>query len=57
VEARAELNVGFGAVNEGGVVGRDVREEIVKLERELGVWKKGVGEALKDAREAERAMK
>lgn len=55
VEARAELNVGFGAVNEGGVVGRDVREEIVKLERELGVWKKGVGEALKDAREVERA--
>jgi SET and MYND domain-containing protein len=52
VHARAELSVGFGAANEGGLVGRGVREDIVKLERELGAWKKGVGEALKDAREA-----
>ncbi|KAJ7135808.1 hypothetical protein C8R44DRAFT_952340 [Mycena epipterygia] len=51
VQARAELNVGFGVANEGGLVGRSVREDIVKLERELGVWKKGVGEALQDARE------
>ncbi|KAJ7735374.1 hypothetical protein DFH07DRAFT_987339 [Mycena maculata] len=52
VQARAELHVGFGAVNEGGMVGRTVREDIVRLERELGVWKKGIGEALRDAREA-----
>ncbi|KAJ7686194.1 SET domain-containing protein [Mycena rosella] len=52
VQARAELGVGFGAPNEGGAVGREVREDIVRLERELGVWKKGLGEALRDAREA-----
>ncbi|KAF7350303.1 Histone-lysine N-methyltransferase ASHR1 [Mycena venus] len=52
VHARAELSVGFGAANEGGVVGRGLREDIVRLERELGMWKKGVGEALRDAREA-----
>lgn len=52
VQARAELNFGFGATNEGGLVGRRVREDVVRLERELGVWKKGVGEALQDAREA-----
>ncbi|KAF7349427.1 Histone-lysine N-methyltransferase ASHR1 [Mycena sanguinolenta] len=53
--ARAELAVGFGAVNEGGAVGRGVREDIVRLERELGVWKKGVGEAWRDAKEAGRS--
>ncbi|KAJ6529128.1 hypothetical protein DFH09DRAFT_1327370 [Mycena vulgaris] len=52
VQARAELSVGFGAPNKGGLVGRGVREDIVRLERELGAWKKGVGEVLKDAREA-----
>ncbi|KAJ7637325.1 hypothetical protein DFH06DRAFT_1335996 [Mycena polygramma] len=52
LHARAELSVGFGAANEGGAVGRAVREDIVRLERELGVWRKGVGEALRDAREA-----
>ncbi|KAJ7466728.1 hypothetical protein B0H11DRAFT_2047522 [Mycena galericulata] len=51
VQARAELSVGFGVPNEGGLVGRAVREDIVKLERELGVWKKGVAEALQDARD------
>ncbi|KAJ6484472.1 hypothetical protein C8R47DRAFT_1280715 [Mycena vitilis] len=55
LHARAELSVGFGAANEGGAVGRAVREDIVRLERELGVWRKGVGEALRDARDAGRA--
>ncbi|KAJ7487905.1 hypothetical protein FB451DRAFT_729135 [Mycena latifolia] len=52
VQARAELGVGFGVPNEGGLVGRGVREDIVRLERELGMWKKGVEEALTDARAA-----
>ncbi|KAJ6614749.1 hypothetical protein B0H10DRAFT_2165021 [Mycena sp. CBHHK59/15] len=52
VQARAELSVGFGVANEGGAVGRGVREDIVKLERELGVWKKSVREAMKDSRES-----
>ncbi|KAJ7190687.1 hypothetical protein GGX14DRAFT_603642 [Mycena pura] len=52
VRAHAELTVGFGTTNEGGLAGQGVREDVVRLERELGVWTKGVGEALKDAREA-----
>ncbi|KAK7046540.1 histone-lysine N-methyltransferase ASHR1 [Favolaschia claudopus] len=52
LQARGELNVGFGAPNEGGAVGRDVREDIVRLERELGVWQKGLSEAMRDAKEA-----
>ncbi|KAJ7152676.1 hypothetical protein C8R43DRAFT_476122 [Mycena crocata] len=52
VQARAELGIGFGIQNEGGLVGRGVREDIVKLERELGMWKQGVQDVLKDARES-----
>ncbi|KAJ7773832.1 hypothetical protein B0H16DRAFT_1408580 [Mycena metata] len=54
VHARAELCVGFGAANEGGAVGRAVREDIVRIERELGVWRKALGEGIRDAREEER---
>ncbi|KAJ6476933.1 hypothetical protein C8R45DRAFT_833764 [Mycena sanguinolenta] len=54
--ARAELSVGFGTANDGGAVGRGVREDIVRLERELGVWKKGLGEAWRDAKEAGRSV-
>ncbi|RDB18387.1 Histone-lysine N-methyltransferase ASHR1 [Hypsizygus marmoreus] len=46
VRARKELMVGFGRVNEGGEVGREVREGIVALEKELGVWKQGVRNVL-----------
>jgi SET and MYND domain-containing protein len=56
VSARGELGVGFGAPNEGGVVGRTVRDDIVRLERELAVWKKGLGEALRDAKEAKTGL-
>ncbi|KAK6971887.1 histone-lysine N-methyltransferase ASHR1 [Favolaschia claudopus] len=52
LQARGELGVGFGAPNEGGAVGRDVREDVVRLERELGVWQKGLSEAMRDANEA-----
>ncbi|KAJ7848665.1 hypothetical protein B0H14DRAFT_3086138 [Mycena olivaceomarginata] len=56
MSARGELGVGFGAPNEGGVVGRTVRDDIVRLERELAVWKKGLGEALRDAKEAKTGL-
>ncbi|CAK5272755.1 unnamed protein product, partial [Mycena citricolor] len=38
--ALSELAVGFGM--EGGVIGRLIREEAVRVERELSVWKEGV---------------
>ncbi|KAF7324122.1 hypothetical protein MKEN_00634600 [Mycena kentingensis (nom. inval.)] len=47
--ARDELWVGFGVANEGGEVGNAVREDIVRLEKEMAVWKRGVGDAMKDA--------
>lgn len=34
--------VGFGEQNEGGEVGKEVREMIVRVERELAAWKQGV---------------
>ncbi|KAF8122536.1 hypothetical protein EV363DRAFT_1436578 [Boletus edulis] len=37
LKAREELLIGFGRENEGGEVGREVRENIVALEKELGV--------------------
>lgn len=48
VKARNELVVGFGIRNEGGEVGRLVRESIVSLEKELGVWRQGVRNVLED---------
>jgi SET and MYND domain-containing protein len=48
VRARSELLVGFGIQNEGGAVGRAVRESVVALEKELGVWKQGVRNVLED---------
>lgn len=48
LRARNELLVGFGRENEGGEVGREVRESIVALEKELGVWTTGVRNALED---------
>lgn len=48
LKARKELLVGFGRENEGGEVGREVRESIVALEKELGVWTSGVRNVLED---------
>lgn len=48
MKARDELVVGFGRENEGGEVGREVRESVVALEKELGVWTTGVRNALED---------
>lgn len=50
LRARNELLVGFGRENEGGEVGQDVRESIVALEKELGVWATGIQNALEDSR-------
>ncbi|KAF6756373.1 hypothetical protein DFP72DRAFT_1044946 [Ephemerocybe angulata] len=50
VEAWKELVVGFGGGrNEGGVVGRSVRDAIVGVEKELGVWKEGLRNVMQDA--------
>lgn len=38
--AYAELSIGFGPG--GGEVGRDVRETLLNLEKEIGVWKEGI---------------
>jgi SET and MYND domain-containing protein len=48
VKARDELIIGFGLINDGGKVGVEVREALVSLERELGVWKQGVRNVLDD---------
>lgn len=48
LRARNELLVGFGKKNEGGQVGKEVREGIVALEKEIGVWKQGVRNVLQD---------
>lgn len=48
VRARDELLIGFGTVNGGGQVGKEVREIIVSLEKELGAWKQGVRNVLED---------
>ncbi|KAF9226289.1 SET domain-containing protein [Gyrodon lividus] len=48
LRARKELLVGFARDNDGGEVGREVRDGIVSLEKELGVWMTGVRNALED---------
>ena len=52
VRAREELLIGFGTDNGGGLVGREVREAIVRLEKELGAWTQGIRNALEDAKAA-----
>ncbi|KAF8628054.1 hypothetical protein AX17_006058 [Amanita inopinata Kibby_2008] len=42
VRARTELLIGFGGANEGGEVGKEVRELLVRVERELEVWNMGM---------------
>lgn len=55
LRARAELVVGFGGdANEGGTVGRGVREMAAELEKEMQVWAAGVKNVLDDQRGAER---
>lgn len=42
IEARKELLIAFGAGREGGDVGTRVRETLIQLEAEMGIWKEGV---------------
>ncbi|KAG7092156.1 hypothetical protein E1B28_008525 [Marasmius oreades] len=46
MRARASLRIGFGSRNEGGKVGREVREILVRLEKEIEVWKTRVRNVL-----------
>ncbi|KAI0635233.1 SET domain-containing protein [Trametes polyzona] len=55
VRAREELLIGFGKSNGGGHVGQDVREAIVRLEKELGQWNTGIKNVLEDSVLAQRA--
>lgn len=55
VRAHEELLVGFGKANAGGHVGKDVRDAIARLEKEIGVWTAGVGNALEDSALVQRA--
>ncbi|KAJ3823176.1 hypothetical protein F5880DRAFT_1482708 [Lentinula raphanica] len=48
LRARTMLSIGFGVVNEGGQVGKEVREMIVALEKEIGVFKQGVRNVFED---------
>ncbi|KAI8986911.1 SET domain-containing protein [Trametes punicea] len=57
VRAHEELLIGFGKANQGGYVGRDVRNVIVRLEKELGVWNTGVKNAMEDAVMAQRTKR
>jgi hypothetical protein len=43
-----ELLIAFGAGKEGGDVGKKVRETLIQLEAELGIWKEGVKTAWKE---------
>ena len=46
--ARDELLISFGERNEGGEVGREVREMVVRVERELAAWDQGVRNVIED---------
>ncbi|KAG1867290.1 hypothetical protein DFJ58DRAFT_714474 [Suillus subalutaceus] len=48
VRARHELIIGFGRNNDGGELGRNIRETVVSLEKELGVWTQGIHNTLQD---------
>ncbi|KAG1722630.1 uncharacterized protein EDB91DRAFT_202837 [Suillus paluster] len=49
VHARHELMIGFGRDNDGGELGRNIRETLVSLEKELGVWTQGIHNTVQDA--------
>ncbi|KAF9041558.1 hypothetical protein BJ165DRAFT_1530272 [Panaeolus papilionaceus] len=51
LRARSELLIGFGNQSEGGNVGEEVRELIVGVEREVGVWREGVRRGVREVRE------
>jgi len=48
IRARDELLISFGERNEGGEVGREVREMVVRVEGELAAWDQGVRNMIED---------
>ncbi|THU98784.1 SET domain-containing protein [Dendrothele bispora CBS 962.96] len=48
LRARESLKIGFGRDNDGGAVGKEVRDFLASLEKEISVWKTGVKNALED---------
>ena len=42
IRARSELMIGFGGANEGGEVSKEVRELLIRVEKELQVWTTGM---------------
>ncbi|KAF8601520.1 hypothetical protein BDV93DRAFT_524686 [Ceratobasidium sp. AG-I] len=43
MQAREELMIGFGWINEGGAVGREVSELAKSIEREVAIWRRAGG--------------
>lgn len=48
IRARDELLISFGERNGGGEVGHEVREMVVRVERELAAWNQGVRNVIED---------
>ncbi|KAH9026262.1 SET domain-containing protein [Lactarius deliciosus] len=48
IRARDELATSFGERNGGGEVGREVREMVVRVERELAAWGQGIRNVIED---------
>ena len=46
--AYSELLIGFGESTKGGETGVQIREELVKLEKEISVWKEGIRNVRED---------
>ena len=52
LRAHNELLIGFGRGTQGGRVGMEVRNIIVRLEKELGIWTEGIRNVMEDTRAA-----
>lgn len=48
VKAYEELVIGFGREVGGGQLGREIRDAVAGLEKELGVWTTGIRNVLED---------
>ena len=48
IRARDELLISFGQRNDGGEVGREVREMVVRVEGELAAWGQGIRNVIED---------
>ena len=48
IRARDELAISFGEGSGGGEIGREVREMVVRVERELAAWGQGIRNVIED---------